>query len=99
MKMRSHPRSSSTIRKIPIIIAVLMLVFAMLSCNISIDDTDNTSVQTQAALSAQQTMLAMQSEGIHQTLTAQQALISAQSAEATSQAQPPTPDFNATQIA
>jgi hypothetical protein len=44
-------------------------------------------------------MLAMQSEGINQTLSAQQAMISAQNAQATSQAQPPTPDFNATQMA
>ena len=99
MKKRSHSRSSSNIWKIPLTMAILMLVFAMLSCNISVGESDNSAVQTQAALSAQQTMLAMQSEGINQTLTAQQALLSAQSAQTTNQAQPPTPNFNATQVA
>jgi hypothetical protein len=99
MKKQSYARSSRKIRKIPFIIAVLALLFAMLSCNISLGEENNTAVQTQAALGAQQTMLAMQSEGINQTIAAQEALLNAQNAQATMQAQPPTPDFNATQVA
>lgn len=103
MKKLLCSRSSNRLRKIALAMAVIALVFAMLSCNISMSDTTNDStVQTQAALGVQQTMLAMQSGGIQATIAAQQAALSNQATLAAAQVQQPvepTPDYNATQFA
>lgn len=103
MKKQLFSGSSSHLRKIAMMTAAITLVFAMLSCNISMSDTANDStVQTQAALGVQQTMLAMQSGGIEATVAAQQALLNNQATAAAAQIQQPltpTPDYNATQIA
>lgn len=103
MKTQFFSGSSSQVRKIGMLAATVVLVFAMLSCNISMSDTANDStVQTQAALGVQQTVLAMQSGGVNATVTAQQALLYSQATVAAAQIQQPvapTPDYNATQIA
>jgi hypothetical protein len=103
MKNQVCSGSSKGLQKIAIVTAVIALVFAMLSCNLNMSDTANDStVQTQAALGVQQTMLAMQSGGIQATITAQQALLNNQATLAAAQIQQPvtpTPDYNATQIA
>jgi hypothetical protein len=103
MKNQVCSGSSKGLQKIAIVTTVIALVFAMLSCNLNMSDTANDStVQTQAALGVQQTMLAMQSGGIQATITAQQALLNNQATLAAAQIQQPvtpTPDYNATQIA
>jgi len=103
MKTQFFSRSLRNMRKITFITAILALLFAMLSCNFSVSDSSNTNtVQTQAALGAQQTVLAMQSGGLNATIAAQQALVIAQATAAAAQIQQPqqpTPDYNATQVA
>jgi hypothetical protein len=101
MKTQFFSKSSAHLQKFAILIAVVALLFAMLSCNVSLSDSssNDSSVQTQVALGAQQTQLAVQSGDLNATLAAQQALVNAQATAAAAQLQPPTPDYNATQIA